>query len=884
MSRSLSALAILACAALASAQQLLPTPTGLDASDGAYTLKVGLAWEHVQGARSYRIYRGTADDPGQASAIGETPSILYEDRTATMGQPYFYWVQALAGESVSRLSEPDPGFVAVGKTGAFGPIGPQRPPLEPPENPVTGAKIYLGKALFWDEQLSSTRTVACGTCHRPRRGGSDPRAMVGSDRSRNAGPDEIPGTEDDIFGSPGVPLNRADGTYQWSEHFGFREQVTGRKAQTVFEAAFTDLGLLWDGRAENTFVDPVSGETVIPAGGALESQALLPILNTTEMSDLDRGWDDVVERLRVSAPLALAPSMPRALAAWIGGRSYPELFSEAFGSPEITPVKIAFAVASYERTLFSDRTRMDAYAANIEPMPEDEDRGRQLFFDNFCDECHRGSLIGDNRFRYIGVRPDSEDVGRFEISRDSRDLGKMRTQSLRNVALRGPFMHTGGLATMADVVEFYDRGGDFTSPNKDSNFVKPLRLTDREKADLLAFLERSLTDDRVAAEQAPLFDRPLLYTESARPPAVEQDGSGIEVHVLEPPMIGNPSFTVAISNAPGGAEAVLVIDDSDPGRGPSIPAAGALFRGSVRTAGFGATQRHASISVPIPDDPSLAGRTFFGRWYLPLDSGGATVSPMFRMTLFAPADTSASPPEVSLLSTVSAASLAPGRVSPESLVSGFGGGLATSTAAAAALPLPTVLAGASIAVRDSAGVERPAALLFVSAGQINYQIPSGTAPGQATVFVRWSGATIAQGALHVAPVAPAVFAANANGSGPAAAQVVRVAADGAQTLEPVAELDRASGRFVARAIDVGREGEQVVLTLFGGGVRFASGPVTATVGGDPAEVLFAGRQSQFAGVDQINILLAPELAGRGEVEVIVEADGEMSNPVRIRIQ
>lgn len=884
MFRLIPALAVLGCAAFASAQQLLPTPTGLDASDGAYTLKVGLAWEHVQGAQQYRIYRGATNDPGQASVIATTPSILYEDRAATMGQPYFYWVQAVAGESVSRLSEPDGGFVAAGKTTAFGPIAPPRPPVEPFENPVTGAKIYLGKTLFWDEQLSATRTVACGTCHRPRRGGSDPRAMVGSNRSRNPGPDQTFGTADDVFGSPGVPRNRADGTYEWDEHFGFREQVTPRKAQTVFEAAFTDLGLLWDGRALNQFVDPLSGQTAIPAGGALESQALLPILNTTEMSDLDRGWGDVVARLEASAPLALSPSIPQALAAWIGGRNYPELFAEAFGSPEISPVRIAFAIASYERTLFSDRTRMDAYAAGIAPMPEDEQRGHDLFFANFCDQCHRGSLIGDNRFRYIGVRPDFEDVGRFEVSRDSRDLGKMRTQSLRNVSLRGPYMHTGGFATLADVVEFYNRGGDFTSPNKDSNFVKPMGFTDQEKADLLAFLERSLTDERVAAEQGPVFNRPMLYTESARVPVVDPDGSGIRVTVLEPPILGNSSFTVAVSNAPGGSDAVLVIDSRDPGPGPSIPATGALFRGVARTGGFGETQRYASISVPLPDDPALAGQTFFGRWYLPREGGGVTVSPVFRMTLFAPADTSATPPEISLLSSVSAASLAPGRVTPESLVSGFGSGLAIATEAASTLPLPTALAGVSIAVRDSAGVERPAALLFVSAGQINYQIPAGTAPGGATVFVRWSGAMIAQGTVQIAQVAPAVFTANANGSGPAAAQVVRVAADGSQTLESAAEFDQVAGRFIARPIDLGADGEQVVLTLFGAGVRFARGPVTATVGGEPAEVLFAGRQSQFAGVDQINIRLSSALAGRGEVEVLISADGESSNPVRIHIR
>ncbi|MEZ5394786.1 MAG: hypothetical protein R2724_18430 [Bryobacterales bacterium] len=82
------------------------------------------------------------------------------------------------------------------------------------------------------------------------------------------------------------------------------------------------------------------------------------------------------------------------------------------------------------------------------------------------------------------------------------------------------------------------------------------------------------------AEQAPLFDRPALYTESARVPVIEQDGSGIEITVLEPPVVGNPSFTVAVANAPGGDQATLVLDDTDPGPGPTIPATAKLFRGS----------------------------------------------------------------------------------------------------------------------------------------------------------------------------------------------------------------------------------------------------------------------------------------------------------------
>src|SRR5438552_11603840 len=87
------------------------------------------------------------------------------------------------------------------------PLAPLPPPPEPAGNPVTTAKANLGKALFWDEQLSSTRTVACGSCHRSGSGGSDPRSTLAVAHSVHPGPDGITGTEDDIAGSQGVVLN-----------------------------------------------------------------------------------------------------------------------------------------------------------------------------------------------------------------------------------------------------------------------------------------------------------------------------------------------------------------------------------------------------------------------------------------------------------------------------------------------------------------------------------------------------------------------------------------------------------------------------------------------------------------------------------------------------
>jgi len=130
----------------------------------------------------------------------------------------------------------------------------QLPPVPiPAENPITTDKVNLGKVLFWDEQLGSTRNVACGTCHRPDAGGGDPRAAF----AVNPGPDGLFGTDDDIHGSPGVPRNFADGTYGKHAIFGLDVQITGRLAPSAINAAFNPEQF-WDGRAVGTFKDPLT--------------------------------------------------------------------------------------------------------------------------------------------------------------------------------------------------------------------------------------------------------------------------------------------------------------------------------------------------------------------------------------------------------------------------------------------------------------------------------------------------------------------------------------------------------------------------------------------------------------------------------------------------
>jgi uncharacterized protein (TIGR03437 family) len=236
--------------------------------------------------------------------------------------------------------------------------------------------------------------------------------------------------------------------------------------------------------------------------------------------------------------------------------------------------------------------------------------------------------------------------------------------------------------------------------------------------------------------------------------------------------------------------------------------------------------------------------------------------------------------------TVSAASFLGSKVASESIVALFGANLATETRAAPSVPLPTDLAGTSVRVKDSAGTERAAPLFFVSASQINWQLPAGLSNGVALVNVVRNGNTITTGTVQISSVAPAIFAANAAGTGFPAGIVLRIKSDGSQVFEPVAQFNAALNRFVGVAIDLSNPTEQVFLILFGTGWRNRSAlaNVTARIGGLAAEVTYAGRQGSLVGLDQANLRLPRGLSGSGEVDLTLTADGKASNAVRISIK
>ncbi len=518
---------------------------------------------------------------------------------------------------------------------AQGPGGgglPNTPPT-PPQNPITPAKTNLGKVLFWDEQLSSSDTVACGTCHASRAGGTDGRA--GTSPARVAGPDGQLNTADDIIGTVGVQHLDTTVLPLWDALFGLDPQITGRWSPPTINAAF-NTSQFYDGRAGGTFVDPTSGATIILNGASLETQILQPPVSGVEMGHDGRDWNMIAGKITNATPMRLAASVPAALNTWIAGRTYPQLFQEAFGTPDVTPVRIAMAIATYERALVSNQTPFNQFLQGVPGvLTQEEARGEVVFrTQGRCLVCHPGPRATDDSFRYTGVRPQNDDLGRFNVTGNPGDRGRMKVPNLLNLELRDRFFHNGGMATIEQVIDFYNRGGDFTAPNKDPNIV-PLGLTPQQRADLAAFLRRPFTDQRVAQGLAP-FDDPVLYAQSNRVPTSIGAGTpGANLRTprmiaLEPPYAGNPGMAFSIVDGTPGKKAILCISPTQ------IPG-GAVFQGAnlyVPTTGLqvvrigalndaGNGRGWGRAQVAIPNNPVLVGTQRTAQWVV-IDNVSAT--------------------------------------------------------------------------------------------------------------------------------------------------------------------------------------------------------------------------------------------------------------------
>jgi uncharacterized protein (TIGR03437 family) len=235
-----------------------------------------------------------------------------------------------------------------------------------------------------------------------------------------------------------------------------------------------------------------------------------------------------------------------------------------------------------------------------------------------------------------------------------------------------------------------------------------------------------------------------------------------------------------------------------------------------------------------------------------------------------------------LATSVNAANYRENAVAPELITSIFGTNLSNTVIASNTVPLPTSLAGSTVAVRDSAGVERLAQLFFVSPTQTNFLIPAESAIGSAIVTITNSTNAKIISETQINRVAPGIFTADASGKGIPTGFALRLR-NNSQSYESITNFDQAQNKWVPIPIDLGPPTDQVYLVLFGTGWRNRSGlnAVSATIGGINGSVIYAGKQGTFIGLDQVNVLLQRDLIGRGTTDLVLTVDGQQSNTVQV---
>ena len=327
------------------------------------------------------------------------------------------------------------------------------PPRVPDDNPLTAAKVELGRFLFYDKRLSGNGQQACASCHRPELAFTDGR-LTSSGSTGEAHP---------------------------------------RNAQSLANVVY-NATLTWAN----------------PALVSLEAQMLVPLFGTNpvEMGLNEANQTAVMQRLRDDP-------------------GYVAMFAAAFAQ-DLDPFgwgNVSKAISSFQRTLISGRSKFDQYRQSQASLSEAEERGRVLFFGEKaeCFHCH-GSFNLNDQVVHAGSRPGFVETpfhntglynidgkggfpapnrGVFESSFQPGDMGKFRAPSLRNVGVTAPYMHDGSIATLAEVLDFYAAGGrnvpsgplagDGRANPFKSGLVTLIRLTEQDKADLVAFLQ-TLTD------------------------------------------------------------------------------------------------------------------------------------------------------------------------------------------------------------------------------------------------------------------------------------------------------------------------------------------------------------------------------------------------------
>jgi cytochrome c peroxidase len=354
---------------------------------------------------------------------------------------------------VAYLRQPQSQSIPQVRTASARSLG--LPPLPPSlAAELTPARVALGRKLFFDRRLSFNGTMSCAMCHVPEEGFTSHASKL-------------------AIGMEGKSLRR--------------------NAPTLLNVAY-QRHLFHDGR-----------ET------SLVNQVWLPLLHPDEMAN---------------------PSIGHVLKKFVELPDYANLFERAFDNAPASMETVGRALAAYQATLTAADSRFDRwqFAQDRVALSEQEQLGLTVFTGKGrCAQCHvigaQYAAFTDNAFHVTGaglgaidkfivpLAPGVEtaitnadlaafaqsaapDLGRFEITHNAADRFAFRTPTLRNVAHTAPYMHDGSLATLEEVVEFYDRGGN-AAPGK-SALITPLRLSAEEKTALVVFLRALSASDLTA--------------------------------------------------------------------------------------------------------------------------------------------------------------------------------------------------------------------------------------------------------------------------------------------------------------------------------------------------------------------------------------------------
>jgi len=321
------------------------------------------------------------------------------------------------------------------------------------ENPLTRAKIELGRQLFFDTRLSADNTISCASCHHP------------------------------------------EDSYSRKTRFGvgIDGQEGNRNSPVSFNRILSDLQF-WDGRA-----------------ATLEEQAVGPIANPSEMgntheavvqtlTDIDGyrlQFEKIFGQLTIDEVGQALASFERAIVTGPSPYDYQKAL-DAFGDADPQELQ------EDDPELYELYVRTKANAGQ-HSMSEGALRGMRLFFSDksSCSACHVGANLTDEKYYNLGIGMDAEepDLGRFVVTGDEKDRGAFKTPTIRNVFETAPYMHDGSVNSLDEVVEWYDKGGH---PNPQLNQrIKKLNLTPTEKSDLVDFM-KACSGDLPLVEQGRL--------------------------------------------------------------------------------------------------------------------------------------------------------------------------------------------------------------------------------------------------------------------------------------------------------------------------------------------------------------------------------------------